>query len=141
MSMQENLPEKSNFPTFRRIFPFFFFERCTSKKEVKKVKVIYFIIFIALIIIPRLSIFISDKEGVIVGMIIMFGFLLGLFAKPLLAYITIWAAWKFGLGVGRTALLGIMAILPILVWVSIIIILTQKPQVEVISQSEVSDKL
>jgi len=145
MSNKDNNSQtKDKFPTFRRIFPFFFFERCSSKDEVKKVKIIYLVIFIALIVIPFLllsgytSLYEEElyspypslyREQVIEAREALVG-ILTFFAKIFLAYITIWVGSKFGMRTGWIVLFAIMAILPLLVWISFIIILTKKPSVE-----------
>lgn len=148
---KESIQKSSH--TLQKFFhlPIFFrkenLKRCISKGEVRKVKIIYFIVFIALVIIPNLlmvgywSVYEEQllspdpfgwrapfKENIIEGgKAIAAG--LTIFSKIFLAYLTIWVAVKLGIRVGWSVILGIVAMLPLLVWVSVVIILTRKPEI------------
>lgn len=98
-----------------------------SNLQAKKVKIIYEIIFIVLIVI---HLFVRGGYGV--GLAV-----LGIFAILFRAYITIWAANKFGITFFWSTLLGIIAALPLpFCLVPPIIILRRKPIVEITAKNK-----
>ena len=126
----------------------FSFKKCESELEVKRVKKVYLVIFIGLFIIPFIIVsitvtklllpiyevglgegnFVNIEERIeaIRPILFIIGFI-SFFIYLLLFYITIWACLKLGMEKILSILWGIVALLPLISFVTLIVILSQKP--------------